>query len=295
MAHGVKSRKLIFYTLYNYVDTPDDFYERVKALLEWGVVVYPMKFEPLSTLQKGQYISPHWKAEDLDLVQRARRVIGYAGAFPPYEGLVKKFRRANDFYQAFALRPTTTSKMELPVKALNEMALEHEIVVQKRNFFPRLEKRKRLAENLAWQIGSDRPPTVCLCCGSRFDEDEHKLRGPYLSGLYIWVCKWCWTKPYLFFPDKENDFPKQSFDTLRQEQVEMTVTSDILNQKFPMKLATGKELECELRTTPLSSIHLDPHNVRLKHIQTTLSEQEIEDEIWKSPRYEIIIPSYRIS
>ena len=142
-AHGIKSRKLIFYTLYNYVDTPNDFYERVKDLLQWGVVVYPMKFEPLSTLYKGKYVSPNWKAKDLDLVQRARRVIGYAGAFPPYTGLVKKFSRANDFYQAFALRPTS-SKVDRPTtsEALDEMALEHEIIVPKRNFFPAWRREK---------------------------------------------------------------------------------------------------------------------------------------------------------
>jgi hypothetical protein len=141
--HGIKSRRLIFYTLYNYVDSPNDFYERVKALLEWGVVVYPMKFEPLSTLYKGKYVSPKWNSKDLDLVQRARRVIGYAGAFPPYEGLVKKFTRANDFYQAFALRPTASPE-EPPStsEALKEMALEHEITVQKRNFFPGWRREK---------------------------------------------------------------------------------------------------------------------------------------------------------
>src|SRR2546425_12778967 len=54
----------------------------------------------------------------------------------------------------------------------------------------------------AWQIGSASPPTVCLCCGSRFDEDKHKMRGPYDNGPYRYVCEWCWKKSYMFFPDK---------------------------------------------------------------------------------------------
>ena len=37
------------------------------------------------------------------MVAAARRVIGYGGAFPPYEGLVKKFRDARNFEEAFAL------------------------------------------------------------------------------------------------------------------------------------------------------------------------------------------------
>lgn len=37
------------------------------------------------------------------MVQMARRVIGYGGALPPYEGLIKKFRNANTFEEAFGL------------------------------------------------------------------------------------------------------------------------------------------------------------------------------------------------
>ena len=54
----------------------------------------------------------------------------------------------------------------------------------------------------AWQIGSTGPPKVCLCCGLPFDRKTRELKGPYLHGPYIWVCKWCWRKPFLFFPDK---------------------------------------------------------------------------------------------
>ena len=47
----------IFYALYNYVDTPEDFFSRVRDLLNWGTVVYPMRFEPLTTLEKHKYVS----------------------------------------------------------------------------------------------------------------------------------------------------------------------------------------------------------------------------------------------
>ena len=57
----------------------------------------------------------------------------------------------------------------------------------------------------AWQIGSSGPPSACLCCGSKFDEAEHKIMGPYLEMPYIYVCSWCHEKPYLFFPDKKMD------------------------------------------------------------------------------------------
>ncbi len=55
---------------------------------------------------------------------------------------------------------------------------------------------------LDWQIGSKTPPTVCLCCGFRFDNDKRKRMGPYFKSPYIWVCKDCHDKPFLFFSDK---------------------------------------------------------------------------------------------
>jgi hypothetical protein len=46
----------------------------------------------------------NWAIEQLNMVAQARRVIGYGGALPPYEGLIKKFCDAQTFEQAFALR-----------------------------------------------------------------------------------------------------------------------------------------------------------------------------------------------
>jgi hypothetical protein len=65
-----------------------------------------------------------------------------------------------------------------------------------------MENRTRLALDLDWQIGSKTPPKVCLSCGQPFDSGKRKMRGPYLTMPYIWVCEWCWKKPYLFLPDK---------------------------------------------------------------------------------------------
>lgn len=39
------------------------------------------------------------------MIARARRVIGFRGAFPPYEGLRRKIINAKDFKEAFGLRP----------------------------------------------------------------------------------------------------------------------------------------------------------------------------------------------
>lgn len=102
---GINGRRVFVYCLYNHTDTPEFFLERLKDLLEWGVVTYPMRYEPLEPRPKNTYVSPNWATEQLEMLAKARRVIGYGGAFPPYEGLKKKILNAKNFEKAFELRP----------------------------------------------------------------------------------------------------------------------------------------------------------------------------------------------
>lgn len=105
---GFSGRRILVYCLYNNPfekDTPETFLSRLQDLIDWGVVGYPMRYEPLEPRQKNTYVSPYWTHEQLEAVAKARRVLGYGGAFPPYEGLKKKFLNAKSFEQAFRLRP----------------------------------------------------------------------------------------------------------------------------------------------------------------------------------------------
>ncbi len=111
-SYGVSRRKISFYTLYNfysspktYSDTPDDFYHRVLNIIEWGAVSYPMRYIPLDSPNKNTYVSPNWTAEQLEKVAKARRVLGFGGAFPPYKALISKFKEAGEFEEAFRLEP----------------------------------------------------------------------------------------------------------------------------------------------------------------------------------------------
>lgn len=110
--NGIKPRRILFYVLYNFYDhkrkkgdTPTFFLDRIRYISELGCVSYPMRYEPANSLKKNQYVSPLWTPEKLELIAKARRVIGYGGAFPPYEGLVKKFNQASQFDEAFSLSP----------------------------------------------------------------------------------------------------------------------------------------------------------------------------------------------
>ena len=104
-AKGIRPRKILVYTLFNYTDDPEDLYMRVLDILQWGAVCYPMRFEPLCTLKKNAHVGPHWTPEALEMVAEARRVIGYAGTFPPYDSLIEKLRKASSFEEAFSLYP----------------------------------------------------------------------------------------------------------------------------------------------------------------------------------------------
>lgn len=104
-------RHISCYVLFNYKDTPDDLWQRITDLLAWGVAAYPMRYQPLSgdyAFEKDSYVAPTWTPQQLEMVSAARRVIGFGGAFPPYEGLCRKFAEAKSFDEAFRLRPHPT-------------------------------------------------------------------------------------------------------------------------------------------------------------------------------------------
>lgn len=90
--------------LYNFQDTPADFLERLQNAMKWGIAVYPMRYQPNDALEKDRYVAPAWSHELLEMIAKARRVLGVNGAFPPYDGLVKKFSEARTLEEAMYLR-----------------------------------------------------------------------------------------------------------------------------------------------------------------------------------------------
>ena len=109
-SQGINGRKIMVYTLFNYRDSPEDFLERVRNILHWGAVCYPMRYVPLDAKVKNAWIGRKWTRERVEMVQRARRVIGYGGAFTPFPAMIDKIDRAESFDEAFALRPLKSRK-----------------------------------------------------------------------------------------------------------------------------------------------------------------------------------------
>jgi len=109
-SHGIKGRKIMVYALFNYTDSPEGFLERVKDVLHWGAVCYPMCYTPFYANEKNTYMGPKWDKNKIELVQKARRVIGGrsgvgSGVFTPFQALIDKFDNAQSFDEAFSLRP----------------------------------------------------------------------------------------------------------------------------------------------------------------------------------------------
>jgi hypothetical protein len=98
---GIRGREIFVYVLYNFNDTPDDFFERVRDVLTWGAVVFPMRFEPLDSMARNKHVSPKWDKYRLEMIEKVRRVLGFSGTLPPYSYLVERFSEANSFDEAF--------------------------------------------------------------------------------------------------------------------------------------------------------------------------------------------------
>lgn len=101
---GFSNRDIMVYTLFNWKEGPNKFFRRVRNILDWGAVSYPMRYQPLDSREKNDFVHHNWTEEELEMVEAARRVIGYGGSFPPYEGLVKKFNEAQGFHEGLELR-----------------------------------------------------------------------------------------------------------------------------------------------------------------------------------------------
>ncbi len=90
-------QKGIFYALYNFRDTPQDFFERCKFLIERNAMIFPMKYQPLDTLKKDSYISPTWNMKELKFVKTLMKIFGKDGKLFPDTAMKKTFAHFDNF------------------------------------------------------------------------------------------------------------------------------------------------------------------------------------------------------
>ena len=101
--YGLRRRHVGVYILFNCMDNPDDFFARVKHVLQCGAVAMPLRYQPLDSLKYNNHVGPFWGKERLEQFSKFRRVCGFGGVFPPYKWLVERFDKSQNFDEAFEL------------------------------------------------------------------------------------------------------------------------------------------------------------------------------------------------
>jgi len=100
---GIHPRRIMVYVLYNFKDTPEDFFERIRIISSYGMVAFPMRYQHIylpEALEKDSYVGEHWTKRDLAIVEDFIWKYGRGGSIPPY--IYEHFEKSKDFYEAFA-------------------------------------------------------------------------------------------------------------------------------------------------------------------------------------------------
>jgi len=99
---GIRGRDIMTYNLYNFTDTPDEFFIRVKNTVLWGATSFPMRYVPLDALDR-KFVSKTWTKKELKMVQKTLSRYGTGGAFPPTSMMKRMIRKARCFHDFFRL------------------------------------------------------------------------------------------------------------------------------------------------------------------------------------------------
>jgi len=87
--------------LYNYEDTPQEFFQRVQFLVTNRVAACLKRFNPLTTAEKNNFIHEGWRPIDVRAVEGFVYKYGSWGSIRPAQGLMDEFRRAESFADVF--------------------------------------------------------------------------------------------------------------------------------------------------------------------------------------------------
>ena len=70
------------YVLIGFQDTPDEALYRLKKVQEWGIRPNPMRYQPLDSLVKNEYIAPGWTDQQLKNMMRYYSRLRYIEHIP---------------------------------------------------------------------------------------------------------------------------------------------------------------------------------------------------------------------
>jgi len=103
---GIKPREVHVYNMYNFKESPDEFFKRVKRTLLLGANAYPMRYQPITgeeSLEKNKFVDERagWTHEKLRWVEEGRARFGKGGFFPPYPALVQRMKESKSFEEMF--------------------------------------------------------------------------------------------------------------------------------------------------------------------------------------------------
>ena len=112
---------------------------------------------------------------------------------------------------------------------------------------------------------------------------RHRMRGPYRTGPYVYVCEECWRRPYLFFSDKEvteDGLTKVPPRSAQCESRENSMESAVVGSTVKLFVDPRAALEGEIVQLDLAVIRLDSNNVRFRDRRRALEDYELEETIW---------------
>ena len=137
----------------------------------------------------------------------------------------------------------------------------------------------------ASKVAAQTEPGSCPCCGAGFDDGPHRIHGPYSAGPYVYVCEDCWSRSYLFFPDKEirEDGLTRVPRSASLEKHGQATEFAVLGSTIRFSITPQSVLEGEVVGVGLSALKLDPSNVRFHDRKEPLDDEEIERAIWSEP------------
>lgn len=79
-SHGLKDVSV--YCLINFNDSPDDARAKLEVIRSWDALPFPMRYQPITSTKKDEYIAPNWTERELRDICRYYSKLIWLGHIP---------------------------------------------------------------------------------------------------------------------------------------------------------------------------------------------------------------------